>query len=86
MAKTAQIRALLGHLETGDLSSGLLSEIASKLVEHVEFVSDLDDLEGAELLGVAVDVNVGVWVKVAVGVAVEVNVGVGVFDGVWVGV
>ena len=54
---TEQIRVLFSHLESGELSSGLLSEIASKLVEHVEFVSDLDELEGAELLGVAVDVK-----------------------------
>lgn len=57
MQRTEQIAALLDHMESGALSSGLLSEIASKLAEHVEFVSDISELRGAELLGMAVDLK-----------------------------
>ena len=55
--RTEHIAALLDHMQAGEVSSGLLSQIAGKLAEHVEFVSDVSELRGAELLGMAVDLK-----------------------------
>lgn len=55
--RQGNVEALLDHLEAGSLDAGLLSAIAGKLADHVEFVSSLDELEGVELLGVAVDLK-----------------------------
>lgn len=55
--RAQSVDALLTHLERGEISSALMSQIASRLAAQVEFVSDLDDLEGAELLATAVDLR-----------------------------
>ena len=48
---------ILDAITAGQVPAGLMSELAKRMAEQVEFVSDLDDLQGAQLLGMAAELR-----------------------------
>jgi hypothetical protein len=57
VAGGASAAQVLDYLADGELSSGFLASMARTIADRVEIVSSLSDVEGAELVGQAVDLR-----------------------------